>query len=292
MKEYIVTCCSTIDQSLEYVKQEGLSVLNYTFLLDGVEYFDDFGQSYPFDQFYHDVKQGVEPTTSQINIARYYQFFEKHLQQGLDILHIAMSGGISGSVNNAFLAANELNEKYPNQVYVVDSLCACGSYGMLVDLALKAKKQGLSREELQDYVEEIKHRIRTDFFTADLTQLIRGGRISKASGFIASTLNICPILTINELGKLEVIKKVMGKKKAAIELVKQMEALAQNGLEYHLEVYIHHSACIEDALYVKSLLEKKFSKIAKIHINSVGLVIGTHTGQGVTAISYLAKEMK
>lgn len=287
MEKYIVTCCSTIDKSLDYIQKNELNVLNYSFVVDGQEYLDDFGISYPFDKFYNDVKKGAQASTSQINTIKYYEFFEKFLKQGINVLHITMSSGITGSVNNAFMAMNELNEKYEAKVKIIDSLSACSGYGLIIDLALKAYKNGLAFNELYNYIEEIKSRVNTAFYTMDLTQLIRGGRVSKTSGFIASTLNICPILRINEVGKLEVTKKVMGRKKAALEVIKQMEKEALNGHDYDLDICINHSSCLEDALYLKSLIEKRFPKVKNIELNSIGLVIGTHTGQGTVALSYL-----
>lgn len=290
MIDYIITTSSTIDLDYEEVKRLNLSIINYSFVLDGKEYPDDFGVTFKIKDFYEAILNGGLPTTSQVNYQKYYDFFKSHLEQKKSIIHICLSSGLTGSTNNAKMAAEDLNKEYENKVYIVDSLLASGGQGMLVFKALEFKKQGNSFEKTCEYVEELKHKINAWFYTTDLTQFIRGGRISKASGMIASSLNIVPLLNIDKNGKLNVQRKCLGKKKALIEIVSTISKLALNGVDYEDCFFINHSHCMEDALKTKEALKKKFPKCSNIMINEIGTVIGSHTGIGTIGIFFVGKE--
>lgn len=289
MSEYLISTCSTIDCEEAFIKDNQLNVLNYTFTIEGKEYKDDYGKSYPLDNFYQAISQGAMPTTSQINYVRYYNYFEAMLKKGFNILHISMSSGITGSVNNAILAAKDLNDKYSKDhlmVKIVDSLGVSGGQAMLVKRAYDLKNEGLSFEELFTYLENNKLNIHHWFYTMDLTQLIRGGRLSKTAGLIAGAFNICPLMMVNEEGKLQPIKKCLGKKKAALEAIKMMNKFAIGGKDYDGEVYINHSACLDDAETLKKLVIKNFPNVKEVYIRSIGTVIGSHTGKGTVAIFF------
>ena len=123
MSNYVLSCCSTADLSREHFEQRDISYLCFHYFIDGEEYPDDLGQSIPFDQFYERIKNGADTRTSQINISEYVDYFSGFAQQGLDVVHVSLSSGISGSVNSARNAALIVKERYPERnIYVVDSL--------------------------------------------------------------------------------------------------------------------------------------------------------------------------
>ena len=105
MTDYIVTCCSTVDLSDELLKERKIPYVSFTFTANGKTYKDDYGKSYPIDKFYKDIKSGMQPMTSQINIESYIEFFEPILKSGKDILHLTLTSGISGTINSANNAA-------------------------------------------------------------------------------------------------------------------------------------------------------------------------------------------
>ena len=74
-------------------------------------------------------------------------------------------------------------------------------------------------------------------------------------------------------------------------MVKRMEEHAQNGLDYSGKCFISNSACMEDAQKVARLVEEAFPKLnGKVMINSIGTVIGTHTGPGTVALFFWGDE--
>ena len=288
MSEYKITCCSTADMPAAYFEERKIPYVCFHYRMDGVEYPDDLGKTMPFAEFYDRISKGAEPTTAQVNAQQYMDFFEPILKEGKDILHFTLSGGISGSVNSANIAKTQLEEKYPDRkVIVIDSLEASSGFGMLVDAALDKQEEGLSLEENAAWAEENKNRLHHWFFSTDLTSFIRGGRISKVSGFVGQALNICPLMNVNSEGKLIPRNKYRGKKQVIREMVKRMEEHAQGGLSYNGKCFMSCSACEEDARKVADIIEEKFPNLnGKVVINSIGTVIGSHTGPGTVALFF------
>lgn len=288
MSEYKITCCSTADMPAAYFEERKIPYVCFHYRMDGVEYPDDLGKTMPFAEFYDRISKGAEPTTAQVNAQQYMDFFEPILKEGKDILHFTLSGGISGSVNSANIAKTQLEEKYPDRkVIVIDSLAASSGFGMLVDAALDKQEEGLSLEENAAWAEENKNRLHHWFFSTDLTSFIRGGRISKVSGFVGQALNICPLMNVNSEGKLIPRNKYRGKKQVIREMVKRMEEHAQGGLSYNGKCFMSCSACEEDARKVADIIEEKFPNLnGKVVINSIGTVIGSHTGPGTVALFF------
>lgn len=292
MSEYKITCCSTADMPASYFEERNLPYVCFQYRMDGVEYPDDLGKTMPFAEFYDRISKGAEPTTAQVNAQQYMDFFEPILKEGKDILHFTLSGGISGSVNSANIAKTQMEEKYPERkIIVIDSLAASSGFGMLVDAALDKQEEGLSLEENAAWAEENKNKLHHWFFSTDLTSFIRGGRISKVSGFVGQALNICPLMNVNAEGKLIPRNKYRGKKQVIREMVKRMEQHAQGGLSYNGKCFMSCSACEEDARKVADMIEEKFPNLnGKVRINSIGTVIGAHTGPGTVALFFWGDE--
>ena len=289
MPNYIITCCSTVDMSLDYMQRRNIPYISFHFNLNGREYPDDLGQTIPFDEFYAKIAAGAMPTTSQINVGEFVAFFEPFLAQGKDILHISLSSGLSGTYNSALLAREQLLAKYPAQkLLIVDSLGASSGYGLLVDLLLDMMEKGATLEETHGWAENNKLNIHHWFFSTDLTHYKRGGRISATSAMMGNLLNICPLMNMDNLGKLISREKIRGKKRVILEIVQKMEEHAQNGINYPGKCFISNSASYDDARKVADLVEEKFPHLnGKVIINSIGTVIGSHTGPGTVALFFL-----
>ncbi len=288
MNNYILSCCSTADLAKEHFEKRNLHYICFHYELDGKAYKDDLGESMSFEDFYRAMQNGAETKTSQVNVSEYEEYFETFLKEGKDILHVSLSSGISGSFNSANIAKETLEEKYPERkIYVVDSLTASSGYGLLMDKLADLRDEGKTIEEVYQWVEENKLNCLAWFFTSDLTFFIKGGRVSKTSGFVAGVLNICPMLNVDKEGKLIPRQKIRTKRKVIEAIVKKMEEKAENGLDYSGKCYMSHSACYEDARAVADLVESKFPKLnGKVEINNIGTTIGSHTGPGTVALFY------
>ena len=289
---FALTTCSTTDLSHEYLKSRDIGVVFFHFQLGEKEYPDDMGVSVTPKELFRRMLDGEDTKTSQVTMGEYMEFFEPILKEGKDILHIAFSSGLSGSYNSARLAAEDLAPQYPDRkIYVVDSLAASTGHGLVVDKAADLRDEGKSIDEVRDWIEANKNRAHHWFFSTDLTFFIRGGRVSKTAGTIGTLLGICPLLNVNDEGKLIPREKIRGKKKVITRIVEMMEAHAENGLDYTGKVYISNSDCYDDARAVADLIESKFTKMnGKVQIYSIGATIGSHTGPGTVALFFWGDE--
>lgn len=292
LKQFILSCCSTADLSKEHFEARDISYICFHYELDGVQYPDDLGQSMPFDQFYQAMANGSDTKTSQVNADEYEAYFRKFLEEGYDILHLTLSSGISSTINSAMIAKNTLQEEYPERkIYVVDSLGASSGYGLLMDQLADLRDKGKSIDQVFQYAEENKLKLNHWFFSTDLTFYIKGGRISKTAGAVGTLLNICPLLNMDNLGRLIPRYKIRTKKKVIAAIVEKMKEYADQGVNYPGKCYISQSACYEDARAVADLIEKDFLHLnGKVEINSIGTVIGSHTGPGTVALFFWGEE--
>lgn len=292
MGDYILSCCSTADLEKQHFIDKEIHYICFHYELDGKQYADDLGESMPFDKFYQAMADGADTKTSQINASEFEEYFEPFLQQGKDILHLTLSSGISGVVNSANIARDMLQEKYPDRkIYIVDSLAAASGYGLLMDKLADLRDSGMSIDDLYAWANENKNKLQHWFFSTDLTFYVKGGRISKTSGFVGNLLSICPLLNVNNQGKLIPRYKIRTKRKVINAIVEQMEQYAEGKLDYSGKCYISHSACYDDARAVADLVEKKFPKLdGKVEIKNIGTTIGSHTGPGTVALFFWGDE--
>ena len=264
----------------------------FHYQMDGEEFVDDLYTSITPEAFYQKISDGACPVTSQINAEGYKDLFEPILKSGRDVLHMTLSSGISGSINSANVAKQQLEEAYPDRkVIVIDSLGASSGYGLLVTQAVENQKAGLSLMENADWIEQNRLCLHHWFFSTDLTSYIRGGRISRTAGFVGKALNICPLLNMDSEGRLIPRSKCRGKKQVVREIVKRMEEHARDGLAYSGKCYISQSACRADAEEVARLVKERFPKLdGEVQINDIGTVIGSHTGPGTVALFFWGDE--
>ncbi len=292
MNEYIISCCSTADLTEEHFNARNISYICFHYELDGKQYMDDLGKSMLFDQFYEAMANGADTKTSQINTAEFADYFESFLKEGKDILHLTLSSGISGVVNSALLARENLLEEYPDRkIYILDSLAASSGYGLLMDRLADLRDEGRSIDEVYEWAKINRLRLNHWFFSTDLSFYIKGGRISKTAGFIGGMLNICPLLNVDFMGRLIPRYKIRTKRKVIHTIVDKMEECIEEGTAYSGKCYISQSACYEDARAVADLIEARFPQLnGKVLINSIGTTIGSHTGPGTVAVFFWGKE--
>jgi len=294
MGDYILSCCSTADLSKEHFHKRDIQYVCFHFTLGDKEYMDDLGESVPPAELYRRMVAGEDTKTSQVSVAEYEALFEKNLKQGKDILHVTLSTGISGTYNSACVARENLSERYPDRkIYVVDSLGASSGYGLIMETLADLRDAGMEIDELHRWIESHKLELHHWFFSTDLTFYIRGGRISKTAGFIGSVMGICPLLNMDNEGKLIPREKIRTKKKVIRRIVEKMEENARDGRDYSGKCFLSQSECMEDAREVAALVEERFPKLdGKVQIFPIGATIGSHTGPGTIALFFWGGERK
>ena len=235
-------------------------------------------------EFYGLQKQGKYASTSQINVLEYEKYFEEALKEGKDVLYISFSSGMSGTYQTACLCKKELEESYPdNRIICIDSLCAAVGEGLLIKEVDKKKREGMSMDELVDWVENNKMHLCHWFTVDNFDHLKHGGRVSAVAATLGNTLNIKPLLRVDEEGKLRVVKKIRGRHKA---MVAQVECIVKTwSPEISKSVVIGHGDDLKAAEELKEYVENKLPD-AEIYISDIGPIIGAHTGPGVMVLAF------
>lgn len=279
---------STTDLPQSYFEELNIKVCNLKCIIDGVQYGVD--KVLASEDFYRMMREGKMPTTSQVNPDEAYRVFEEALKEGNEILCIAFSSGLSGTYNSFRLAAEDIKEEYPEaEVYVVDSLCASMGEGLLLDYAVKMRDEGYSIKETRDWLESNKNNLVHMFTVDDLNHLYRGGRVSKTVAIIGTIAGIKPVLHVDYEGHLIPLRNVRGRKKSLIALVDDMEQKLGSFADKNETIFISHGDCPEDAQFVADEIVKRFGK-KEILINTIGPVIGTHSGPGTVALFFMGDE--
>lgn len=225
-------------------------------------------------------------------MGEFAELWEPIVETGSDILHVSLSSGLSGAYGSARLAATQVMEAHPGRrVLVVDSLGASSGYGMLVDYLADKRDEGATLDEAFEWAMENRLNVHHWFFSTDLSSYVRGGRVSRVSGFVGTALKICPVLNMDNEGKLIPRDKIRTKAKAEKDMVARMEEHVQNGHDYAGKCSLSMSACREDAEAVRDMVEARFPALAgKVVINNIGTVIGSHTGPGTVALFFMGDE--
>ncbi len=295
MSKFILSCESTVDLPYKRVADRNLPILFYTYVVDGVEYVDDMGKDpNSIPNFYRMLDEGKMPSTSQINVFRYTEFFEKLLNETEgDICHIAFGSGLTPSVNNAKEAATALNEQYPDRkIVVIDTLCGSSGYGLFVDILADMRDAGKGMDEIVKWAEENKGKMHHQFFSTDMKFFKRSGRVSGPVATVASILGICPIMHLDHTGHIIAYSKVRGKKAAIETTVKEMLTHAENGSDYTGKCYISNSNCLDLAKETAEAIKVAFPKIESIEIFNIGTIIASHCGPGTVAVFFMGGERK
>ena len=287
MAEYVIMTDSCCDLPTDLAGE--LEVLPLRLELRGREYRNYLdGREIGFQAFYNQVRSGEMPVTSAVNVGEFEEAMRPVLESGRDILCLSFSSALSTTYQSAVIAAQGLEEAYPDRrVYVVDSLCASMGQGLLVWLCARERERGRTLEELRDYAEETKGKICHWFTVDDLNHLKRGGRVSAAAALFGTMLSVKPVLHVDDQGRLIPMEKCRGRKASLLALVDHMEKTAVDPAEQ--TVFISHGDCRADVDFVAEEIRRRFGT-KDIRVSYVGPVIGSHTGAGVVALFFLGTE--
>ena len=285
MSDYVISTDSTCDLPYSFLNEHDVLIhaLEYT---DGTTTNED-GPSTDLQQFYQNMRNGIQYMTNASNPVRITKTFRSVLDEGKDILHIGFSSGLSSSFNNAAIVANDLAEEYPDRkIIALDSLAASMGQGLLVYYACKKKEKGASIDEVADWLKENFLHACHQFTVDDLKYLMRGGRVSKVSWLLGTLINIKPVLHVDDEGHLIPVAKVRGRKKSLTTLVDNMEATMGSYRDKNEVILISHCDYYEDAKFVGDLITERFG-FTNIVYNYINTVIGSHSGPGTVALFFL-----
>ncbi len=292
MNRFVLSCESTVDMPYSYLSARDIPVAFYSYWVDGREYPDDMLRDpEALPRFYSFLENGKLPFTSQLNEYAYTQYFESLSDRG-DLLHIAFGSGMTKSVQNAQRAADALNEANTDRkIVVIDSLCSSSGYGMLVDYAADLRDNGCEMDEIISWVMAHRTKIHHQFFSHQLDYYRRSGRISGPAATLATILNICPIMRLDDEGKIIAYDKVRGKRAAIRRTIDTMEQHAVGGASYNGKCFICHSDCLDEAIMTRAAVMQRFPDISgDIRIFNIGTIIASHCGPGTVAVFFLGDD--
>lgn len=284
--KYVFMTDSSCDLTQKQVDEIGVAVLPMEFEIDGHSY-----QHYPdcrmmdLDEFYGLIKNGAMPKTTQINYLTFKNFFEPYLKAGKDVIYTGISTGLSGTYNTCLIAVKELEEEYPDRkIIAIDSRCDSAGLGLLVYMAGKKYKEGVSIDELAEYINAIRDNMAHWFVVEDLDMLKRGGRISAVTATFGKALQIKPLISVDETGKLINVGKIRGKSNIISTLVKHAE---RDAIDPKKNIaFVAHADNIEGAKELRKAVKGMFKEV---QICDIGPVIGAHVGSGMLAIIFVGK---
>ena len=237
---------------------------------------------------YDGLRTGEVATTAAANPQDWASVIEPVLADGRDALVLAFSSGLSTTYQTAVIAAQELQEKYPERtVKVVDTLCASMGQGLLVWYACHQQQAGKSLEEVCAWCEDNKLNLCHWFTVDDLMFLKRGGRVSATTAVLGTMLNIKPILHVDDEGHLIKVSTARGRKASIDALAAKAAATALPG--QNDTMFISHGDCQEEAEYLATVLKEKHG-VKEVIIGYIGGVIGSHSGPGTMALFFLGSK--
>lgn len=279
--------CSNLPGRL--LKELDIRVLPCSYVMDDVPgtYLGDI-DAFDTHAYYDKLRSGSVMKTSLLNSQLFMDHFRPELEQGLDVVYVGMSSGISGTIQAARIAAEELEEEFPGRtVRVVDSLGAGFGTGLLSCRASDLRSEGKTAAEAADILDsEVPHLLQ--FFTVDdLNFLKRTGRVSGATAAIGTVLNIKPLLWGDPTGHIVALQKCRGRKKAIDQIVElyRTRAIAPE----KQRIAISHGDCPEEA----QALADRICAIAQpreLIIVPHEPFTGAHVGPGMLALFFFGKE--
>lgn len=280
MSNYVLITDSASDLPSEIAENLEVEILPMKYMVNDIPCVD---KDFDMENFYNLLRGKALSLTSQTNVEEFSNYFSGYLENGKDILYVGFPLSLSGMNNSARIAARELSEKYPERkIIVIDSVSASIGQGLLVYYAALKKKNGATIDEVADFVNDNKLKFCHWFTVDDLYFLKRGGRISQATAVVGSILNVKPLLSMNDEGKLYVFDKIRGKKKVLDLMSSKIENLNSD----YKKVFVGHADCLDDAKYVAERISAENPSL-DVTITHLGPIIGTHTGPGTVALAFV-----
>ena len=294
-RKFSVSTDSTCDLYADFIRQNDVKFVSLTYTVEdkegkfteGLDNFSDYSQ---YVNFYKKLREGCFSRTSMLNYETHLEHFTALAKEGCkDVVHFTISSGLSPTVTVAERAAAEVKKSYPDfNVYAVDSLSATIGQGALVRAAIRIRDEGGTAEEAVEYVKALRFNLQYSIIANDLYYLKRGGRVSAVSAMAGTMLGIKPVLSFNSEGKLVVVDKVRGMRRAFSYTLDKMSRFKPS--ESHPLVWVVHTDAEAEAADIAAQIQAKFGIVPDVTI--MGPVIGSHVGPGAVAVLWKSDEMR
>lgn len=271
---------STADLTRELVESNRIAVVPLTVRFGNEEFRD--GIDITPEVFLQKLESSpVLPATAQPSPKAFEAIYQEVLARGEDVVSIHISGKLSGTMNSARLARQELGD--PKGVVIVDSQWTSMALGLIVLAAAREAARGSGRDDVVAAARSATRRVRLLLFVDTLEYLQRGGRIGKAQAFLGGLLSVKPLITLRE-GEVYPEERVRTRSRA----LERLRAWA-HGLGDIEEFCALHIDSPGDAEALQVDIEQRFPN-ARGHMTPVGPVIAAHVGPGAVGMAALVRE--
>ncbi len=282
MSSIAIVTDSTAYIPAELSAQYQLSIVPLVLIWGGQTYED--GVDMQPGEFYRRLKGAkVMPTTSQVSVVSMRDTFQRLIDGGSEVLGVFLSAKLSGTVQSALQARDEIG-RAGDKVTIVDGNATAMALGFQVLAAARAAEAGASVSECAQLVERSRDHVGVYFAVDTLEFLHRGGRIGGATQFIGSALNLKPILALKD-GRVEAEDRVRTKSKALERVLELVAGQVRGKSNVHLAT-VHANAKTE----AQQLLDRASRELGAIEsvLADVSPVVGAHAGPGTVGLAYMA----
>ena len=293
MALFDVSTDSTCDLKKDYVEKRNIWFVPLTFTMekDGIleEGLDNFSCEEEYVEFYKKVRGGAFPRTSKLNYEAHIEHFTKMAKAGVkEVVHFTISSGLANTITITEEAAAAVREEYPQfKVYAVDPLTATVGQGMLAMIASDCRDQGMTAQETFEYLLSLRQHIQHCIIPDNLFYLRKGGRVSTVSAAVGTVLNIKPILAFTPDGKLQVLEKCKGMKKA---FARAIEYMNKAPFDESKRAVVVHTDNEKGANELAQLIEEKTG--VKPLVTIMGPVIGSHVGPNSVSCGWISTKTR
>lgn len=236
-------------------------------------------------QFYDLLDSHAEfPKTSQINEQAFTNLYS-HLASHYDaVIAVHLTGQFSGTYGNSLKAGRRISKEFNKPVHVIDSRNLSGALGLLV---LKAAQGIEAGEDVESIVKSLEgDLINTKIFVSvrDLKSMIRGGRVSKPKGLIASALGLNPVISMDKNGKSLLFGKTFSQAASLNKIYRHIKKISGGKSVWnYMILHAHNPEGAHGA-------EEKIAEITgmkPVAVVDISPVIGMHAGNGAIAVSLM-----
>ncbi len=267
-------------------KELGISVIPMPFYINEELYFEDITLTQ--EEFYQKLDEDADIKTSQPAPGDVLDLWEKLLEDHDEIVHIAMSSGLSSSCATAAMLADD----YDGKVQVVDNQRISVTQRQSVADAMKLAEEGKTAKEIKDILEADKLDSGIFIMVDTLKYLKKGGRVTSAGAAIGTVLGIKPVLQIHG-EKLDAFAKTRGVKQAKKKMIaavrKELEERFPDGdFAKHAYLQSAYTKDKEAALKWKEELMAEFPEM-EFHQDPLSLSVACHIGAGALAVAWTHK---
>ncbi len=239
------------------------------------------------DAFYNrlEAMQPRLPTTAMPSTGLLAELYTKLAKVDREILSLHISSGLSGTINAARGAAEQLRQRANVEFW--DTLTLSGGQRFQVIAAAWAARAGWTLSAIQERLAAIRARTEVVYTLDTLDYLARGGRIGRVKALAGALLHLKPIIRVDIDGKYSSVSSTRTISRSISVITQHLHAKYGNS---PLWVTVLHGRFAERAQELSTSLQQMLN-IARLEVMRISPVLGVHTGPGVVGAAAVPAEV-